>query len=233
MVITKIEKQKKKDGRFSVFLDGEFAFGIDGVDLLYYKLEEGGDISPSLYDEMIERIFFVKARDKAIKYLGLSLRTERDVRQRLEREDYPEGIIDDVIALLMRYGYIDDEKFTKAFILSRTKQNIGRNRIFQELMQKGIKRDIIFECFEDGLEKTDEIKRALEAIRKKMKGFLPEDQREKRRLTDYLARRGFAFEVIKEAYKLYAEGEDGFDGDEWPGGVDGSYYSEQGVETDE
>ncbi len=214
MTITRIENQKKNKDRFSVYIDEKFSFGIDGVDLLYYKLKEGMDLPSSLYEEITERVFFVKARDAAIRYLGLSLKTENDLRERLKRYEYPESIIENVIETMKKYGYIDDEKYSNAFISSKMKNNLGKHRIFQELMQKKINRDIIERCMAESFDNECQIDSAVSAIEKKMKGYLPEDYKEKKRLFDFLARRGFSFDIIKKAYKIYSEEDlydEGFD----------------------
>lgn len=45
MTVTRIEQQKKNKSRYSVYIDGEFAFGLIMEDILYFKLKESEEIT--------------------------------------------------------------------------------------------------------------------------------------------------------------------------------------------
>ena len=76
MTVTRIEQQKKNKSRYSVYIDGEFAFGLIMEDILYFKLKEGEEIPTATYEYIMDTTLYIKAQDAAIRYLGYKMRTE-------------------------------------------------------------------------------------------------------------------------------------------------------------
>jgi regulatory protein len=116
MTITKIERQKKNNKRYSIFIDGKFKFGMSGEDVLFYRLKEDMDISEKEYDNILENVIYQEAKGRAARYLGYGPRTEKEMRNKLSTYDYPENIIDKVIELLQRYDYINDLNYARKYI---------------------------------------------------------------------------------------------------------------------
>lgn len=205
MIITKIEKQKNNSKRYSVFLDYEFAFGIDEVDLLYFKLKENEDLTKEKYIKILNELLLKKAKDKALKYLSYKMRSEKQVREKLEQGEFPKIIIDKVIQILKKYNYINDEEFAKAFI--KDKLNIkgyGFFKISYELKKYGIQEDIFVKYFQDE-SFVNENKKAIELLNKKIKNIYDIDYKQKQKLYSYLARRGFSYDIINSALNSILE----------------------------
>ncbi|MGN1318954.1 MAG: regulatory protein RecX [Lachnospirales bacterium] len=197
MKITDIKEQVKDKNRLSIYIDHKFSFGITKVDAIIYKLKIGDEISKEKYDKIISENVFIKARDKALKLLGLRARSKKEIIDKL-KADYNEEVINKVLSVLEKYGYIDDEKFAFAFANDKFKQKGWSNKkIIYELKLKGISQDIINKV----LEKSDfdtfsAIKKLLE---KRLKGKTKIDFKEKQKQFNYLASKGYEFEEIKEA----------------------------------
>ena len=102
MTITKLERQKQKRARWSVFVDGEFVFSLDEVDLLYYKLQEGGEISPERLEHIRDQTVYLKASQKALDFLSRRPRTVMEVEKKLT-EDYAQDITRRVMEMLYEY----------------------------------------------------------------------------------------------------------------------------------
>ena len=62
MTVTRIEQQKKNKSRYSVYIDGEFAFGLIMEDILYFKLKEGEEIPTATYEYIMDTTLYIKAR---------------------------------------------------------------------------------------------------------------------------------------------------------------------------
>lgn len=89
---------------------------------------------------------FITAKEKAIKYIGISKKTEYEVRNKLIRLGAEEDVIEEVISYIKELGYIDDVAYSKAFI--RTCEKEGKKSLYEiklKLLQKGIKEYIIDE----------------------------------------------------------------------------------------
>ena len=207
MQITKLEKQKKNETRFSVFIDDEFAFGLSGVDVLFYKLEEGMELSQEKYHEILEDAIFSKARDRAIRFLSYRARSREEVRERLsinKNEDYSDETIERVIDLMAKYGYIDDSKFAVSYIKDKTNINgFGSIRIKHELKEKGVSRETIDHAY-DQLD-IDEVEVALSVLEKKIKNGISDNAKENNKVYEFLIRRGFSHEIIASAMTAFEE----------------------------
>ena len=90
------------------------------------------------------------AKEKAVRYSVLALRTEEEVKNKLRKLNVEEGIIVQVTEYLKSIGYIDDEKYVEAYI--RQCINIpkySKYEIRMKLIQKGINKEILSEKLEE------------------------------------------------------------------------------------
>lgn len=210
MVITKIERQKNNEKRYSVYIDGEFAFGMDGEDILYFKLAENKELEEERYKYIMEYVLYIKAREEAYNYLGFKSRTEKELRQKLEKSGYPEDIIEKVIQLMKKYGYLNDETYVKNYINDRKKfKPSGKRLIKYELSQKGISDEIISKVIEEI--EIDETELAVKVLAKKSKGKDISDRKQKEKLYMYLAGKGFDYDTINSAFRQALENIDKFE----------------------
>ncbi|MBR1736566.1 MAG: regulatory protein RecX [Firmicutes bacterium] len=191
--------QKHKKNRFSVFIDNEFAFGIDGVDLLYYKLKAGEEISREKYQKIIENAVFTKCKDKAASLLAHSPKTKKELKERLLKEDYPEDIIQRVTDLLEKYGYIDDEAYARAYIQDKFNlKGYGRKKLQYELYMKGIPKDTAEKIIDEF--DLDEAGKALSLLKQKYGEISSPDPKTKQKMYGYLLRRGYGYDIISECF---------------------------------
>ncbi|MCL2349910.1 MAG: recombination regulator RecX, partial [Defluviitaleaceae bacterium] len=206
MTITDIKPQVKNPKRYSVFIDGDFAFGIDGTELLYQRLEVGQTLHQSTYEKLLHQLEYTSARDTAVRYLSRNMRSVQQVRDKLTEKEFSTINIEKVIGLLSQRGYLNDIAFATAFISQKTKlNNFGRWRIEQELRAKGVGQKSIDAAYsqtfaddEDG--ECQGIAAARRALAKKLRNKdtsqIANDPKEINRLKMFLSRRGFDFDTI-------------------------------------
>lgn len=207
MIITKIEKQKNNNKRYSIFIDNEFAFGIDEIDLLYYKLKENEPLDNEKYEYILNKLLLKRAKDKALKYLGYKMRSKNQVIKKLQEYEFPSNVINKVIKVLEKYNYINDKDFAKAFI--KDKLNLKGHGVFKisyDLKMLGVDEEIFKKYLYD--EKfINEEKKAKDLLLKKLgnKNIEDLDYKEKQKIYAYLARRGFSYDSIKKAFNSLLE----------------------------
>lgn len=200
MTITRIEKQTNNQKRYSIYIDEKFAFGVSEEDLIYFKLKENSEITEQRYNYIMEYVIYTKAKDKAYKFLGYKARSEKEVRDKLIKENYPQEIIDRIIELFKHYNYINDENYTKAYINDRIKFKPRAKRMLKyELAQKGIDSDTIENIIDSS--NIDETDIAISLLQKKLKNKKDIEQKEKQKIYNYMLRRGFDYETINRAFK--------------------------------
>jgi regulatory protein len=144
-----------------------------------------------------------RARELAYRYLALRDRSVSELRAYLLRKEVPAEITKTVLDEFLRYGYLDDRKFAASFgrgLIER--KGLSRYALKMELKRKGVSDNEIEEALgglfgENGYDE-DEVARTLARKKAKSLSNLPQDKA-RRRLTDYLRRRGFSFEAVKKA----------------------------------
>lgn len=202
--ITALEAQRQAE-RVNVSLDGEFAFGLAVITAQRAGLRIGGELSAVEIDELLTEDVFQKAYARALILLGYRPRSEAEVRQRLNRAKFEPPVVERVVARLRTDGLLDDREFARYWAENRATFNPrGARLISQELRLKGVERTAIEEAVQ---EIVDDEQGALAAGRKKLRQLAGLDYPDfRQKLGNYLARRGFAYDVAKEAVnKLWQE----------------------------
>lgn len=143
-----------------------------------------------------------KAKLRALHLLEYMDRTEKNMRMKLQQGGYPPEAIEETVEFLKFYGYIDDRKYAYRYFSTRS-EGKGRRRLFQELYQKGVHADLVQEAWgEIALEENmDEKAHIGKLIEKKVGGQTQMSHKEYRRLTGFLARRGFSWEDILSVFQ--------------------------------
>jgi len=206
MRITAIEQQKKNANRCSVFIDGEFAFGMLEMDAYLMGLKEGNEISPEELTKLKETVVLAEAKNLALKYLAYSMRTKREVVTKMKTYDFSEEMIDEVIDFLEQHRYIDDTNYAEKYIAEKMRAGYGEWRIKQELFRKGIDTEIINVCLEENEE--DATEKILALLEKKIKSETEDEfnKKERQKVYNFLNSRGFGYDDTKSAIRQYWEG---------------------------
>jgi regulatory protein len=201
--ITALKIQKKNKNRVSVYLDHEYAFGLSR-DVAGW-LAVGQELTEEKIKELQAKDNVEVALQKALNYLSYRPRTEQEVRQNLNKKHgFEEGIIDQIIERLERGGLVDDQNFAEMWVENRSEfRPRGSRALRMELRQKGISERIISEA----LEELDEETLAFKAARKQARKYKNLEWVEfRKKLTGFLARRGFNYSEIAEvAPKVWDE----------------------------
>lgn len=194
--ITLLERQKKNKERVSVYLDGEFAFGINEMDAI--TLRKGQELSESDIDELRQKDAIVKAFDAAATLLAYRPRSTQEIRQRLLKKSFDEMVIDTAIEKLERLGYLDDRAFARFWIEDRNRfKPRGRRALSYELRNKGISDSLIQDLLDELVDESDG---AYEAAQKRVRSMRGKTQREfKKKIGAFLQRRGFGYEAVNNA----------------------------------
>lgn len=198
--ITKLTPQKKDPDRASVFLDGEFAFGVHQQLILEYDLHEGRALTLDEQKAITQADGVMKAKAAALDYIAYRPRTEQEVRQKLQKKEHSDIVADQVIERLYELGYLDDAAYAREYVRGRlASKGYGPVRLRQELKKRGVNDHLIEDALHDLLDEEDTLEAAREHARTKWDRLDPdEDVRKRRRkLTGYLRRRGFTFDTIR------------------------------------
>ena len=143
-----------------------------------------------------------KARAYAFLLLKFRLRSENELLVRLRQKGFSPEISQDTVNFLKDKKFIDDHVFAKGWVFSRLKRPFGLRRIEQELVQKGIAKEVIQDTLVQVKEHYHESQVVSQLAKQrflKLEGIDP--LKAKARVYGYLMRRGFSPDVIGEAIK--------------------------------
>lgn len=210
--ITSVEPQKssyakaserRRIRRYNVFLDGKFGFAADEDLVVEFRLVPGKVIDQVNLKGLLFEAEVGKLMERMYKLWNIRPRSEKEVRNYFRikgKELASDLIVDLVIKKLKQKGLLDDKKFAKEWMEARSKK-YGKNRIRQELYQKGIDKEIVNEVIENG-ENSEQITQ--QALEKKLRVWKNLKALEfKKKAYGYLIRRGFEYEIVKKVIEKY------------------------------
>jgi regulatory protein len=179
----------------------------DGADFVLYKkeadtlgLREEQELSQELYQRILDETLLPRARKRALHLLEQMDRSEEQLRSKLRDNGYPREAIEDAIAYVSSYHYIDDERLTRSYI-RYYQQTRSRMRICQDLMRKGISRDLIDFCMETEYT-ADEYQQILQLLEKKHYNSSSATRQEQGKMYRFLQQRGFRSSEIHRALAM-------------------------------
>ena len=201
MTVTLVEEYTKAKSK--IYLDGEFAFVLYKGELRHYHIAEGQQLGGQIYREIIETVLVKRARLRSMHLLQSRDYTCKQLSDKLRRDFYPPCVVEDAVAYVSSYRYLDDVRYALNYI--RCHQNHKSRRAMDaELVGKGIsERDIerAWEGFAAEGNELDELQQIRQLAAKRHFDPRQADARECARMYAYLMRRGFAPGEIRKALK--------------------------------
>ncbi len=194
--ITALRDGRRQRKRVNVFLDGKFAFSLEAEVAVNEGLRVGQELSANQLEELARSDHFRRCLGAAAHYLSYRPRSEFEIRERLQRRGFDDDSIDAVIARLKEQGLVDDMAFAQFWQDNRASFSPRSRWLTKlEMRRKGVSDDIITQVV-DAIDDTNSAYRA--ALSKARTLSLSDQQAFRRRLGEYLKRRGFSYEVIKD-----------------------------------
>ncbi len=198
LVVTAIEEYHKS--KYKIFLNDEFAFVLYKGELRRYGIKQDMVFTEELQQEIVGNVLVKRAKLRAMHLLEKNDRTEADVRQKLRDNLYPPSAIDEAIAYVKSYHYIDDERYAANYIRYKSASS-SRNEIRQTLLQRGISKETIDAQLEGS--DFDESELIIKLMKKRCKEPEQLSYEDKQKLFAYLYRKGFSFDKIGKAWDQY------------------------------
>jgi regulatory protein len=192
--ITGLKYQKRNRDRVSVYLDGRFAFGLPAI--VAANLNRGQFLSDAEIESLQDRGGVEAGYNRALHYLSFRPRSRAEVVTYLQKRGLSESTIEAISSRLEKAGLLDDQAFAQFWVENRERfRPRGLRALRYELWSKGISNDVI----EGALASVDASASAYRAAGKKARLLRDLDRQTfGRKLVEYLARRGFDYEVARE-----------------------------------
>lgn len=188
MQVVQIEELDKK--RVRIVLEDGTCFPLYKGEKRRYELRENEELSEEQFQEIRQEILIKRARRRTMHLLEKMDRTESQLRMKLRQGCYPEDVIEDAIAYVKSYHYLDDLRYAQNYVRSQ-KERKSQRKIQMELAGKGVSREVIQQAVEEEYQQEKEQELILKWMEKRHYSARTADLKEKRKMYQFLLRRGF------------------------------------------
>ena len=214
MVIVKLEPSKHVKERWLCWLEDGSCIRVTENEVVAFALYSGMTVSDELYDRLTKAAGKSAVRSKALDYIStrplsrkelIDKLTARRPRGKDGRERPP--IADPEQAAeaadwLEELGYLNDAEYAKTVVRHYSAKGYGERKLKDELFRRGVSREHWEEALEEAQPPEDGVDAFLE---RRFRGRIP-DQKELKKASDALARRGYRWDEIREGLNRYGAG---------------------------
>lgn len=219
--ISKITTQRRSKHRYNIFLDDgkseKYGFSVDEDVLIDFNLRKGMELNEAMVLKLVNQDSFHKSYAKVINYLGFRMRTKKEIRDYLIKDEVDEEHIKKIMDKLIERKLVNDGEFAELFVNTRMKSSAkGPTLVKQELMRKGVSSQIANEAVEN-IDYNTQYEKATKVAEKRLRRNTKDSFRKQMdQLRAALMRNGFTGDVIKAVIDNIDEEEKDVD-EEWEG----------------
>lgn len=199
--ITDMQIQKNNKSRANVYIDGEFAFGLEMLTVMKLGLKIGKEVTE---EQLAQAVFDSEksvAFERAVNYLSRCMKTCKQLREYLTGKGYTQEVVLNVVDRLKELKYLDDETYARLYV-EQNSVNKGERRLKQELQQKGVPQRIIDKyCVVQAEVSEDNAERLAEKYMRNK----PRDLKTLQKLQRYLLSRGYGFDTVNQVLRKYRQ----------------------------
>ena len=212
--LTDIREAVRDQNRVNLYIDGKFFCSLDISQVVDFHLKIGQAIDDELKSQLKRASDFGKLYSRTLEYVFSRPHSIKEVRDYLHRKTldkpvrvknrktneyitqirkgYDSSLIEPILRRLDEHGYLDDEKFARAWIENRNvKRGTSLKKLRNELALKGIDSRIVDKVLSENLrDDRDELRKVIARKQNKY------DDRQK--LIQYLMRQGFNYSDVLE-----------------------------------
>ena len=201
MRIERVEASRHKRGRVLVFLADGACLKITEQELLDFGLRAGDDLKEGTLAKLKEAAGVSNVKAAAADLIGKRAMSRRDLERKLREKGASEADARYAAEWLEAIGAIDDAGYAEALVRHYSQMGYGPARLRDKLREKGVPRELWDDALDQAPDSGAQIDRFLAD---KLRGQTP-DEKTKKRLTDALLRRGYAWGDVKAGWTRLGE----------------------------
>lgn len=193
MRIDRIQLSKHKKGRVLVFLEDGACLKITEQELLDFGLRAGDELEEETLARLKDAAGVSDTKGLAADLIGRRAMSRAGLEKKLREKGAGETEIRYAVEWLEAIGALDDTEYAALLARHCGDRGYGPQRVREKLYEKGVPREL----WEDALSQLPDPAGQIDAfLQGKLRGREP-DEREKKRLSDGLLRRGFGWSDVK------------------------------------
>ena len=200
--ITRIEPLGRRKLEAALELDEQPWATLDMETLVREHLATGLALSAERIEQVLATDAFVRARKSAASFSSQTPRTRRELEQHLRQKRFPAAAIEAALAALAESGTLDESRAAEGHVRKRRRGHFGPRRIEAELRGRGVPAELARTSLNQAIEGVDLKAECLDLARKQAAKLSDlSDPKQRRKLHDWLLRRGYAGEAVSEAVR--------------------------------
>ena len=190
MQIVKYEFTKKN--KYNVYLSNGEVLNLQEQVITENELLLKKEISQELYNKLVRDNKIYELMEMAVKYISIRLRSIKEIKDYLLKKGGSNNEVEDAVQKLIESGYLDDDRFTKAFIKDKLKfTTIGDHKIKMQLNNLGVSTSII----EDNMDKIDN-----NIIEEKIKKIIEKDKKTNKKYSGQILKNKIYNHLLNQGY---------------------------------
>lgn len=206
MKLLKLEPSSRVEGRWLVWLDNGTLLRLGEADVVSFSLYAGMELGEEQLEALQQAQEKAKMKNKALTLLAARPMSQRELERKLsakpprkgepqegeEQRQQRRDMAQEVAQRMAQVGLVDDQEYAATVVRHYSRKGYGPAKIRDELYRRGVPRELWDQAMEERDQGDDKL-RAL--VEKKLRGAAP-TREELKKVSAYLARRGFGWEEI-------------------------------------
>ena len=215
MKLAKLEPSSRVEGRWLVWLEDGTLLRIGEADVVSFSLYAGMELDETQLDGLRMAQEQAKLKQKALSLLSARPMSQRELERKLSANPRKKGMPEEgeeqreqrrdmaqqVAQRMAQVGLVNDREYASTVVRHYSRKGYGPAKIRDELYRRGVPRELWDQAMEE-LNQDDRRLRAL--VEKKLRGAVP-TREELKKVSAYLARRGFGWEEISRVLRQVEE----------------------------
>jgi len=203
-----IVKIRHADECITVEFDGgeimKIPYGAAGP----YRLEAGRSVDAEEYAQLKTESQRHRSKKMALDYLAICPRSAMEMERYLARKGFDHELVREILEGLVNAGYIDDADYAARYISNRCgKKVIGKNLLMNELLTKGISRNIARDALKEAAPRLSSFEDVLTLAERKYAG-MKDRKKGLSKLAYFLRGRGFDHDTVSRVIDRLRRGEE-------------------------
>lgn len=199
-IIEKLEPSRHVPGRVLVWLEGEREpVRVTENEVLSFALSPGKELEEEVYQALLSAGGLSGAKARGAKMLGERPLSKKELTRRLQQKGESEGDALMAADWLEDIGALNDLEYARSIVRHYSSRGYGAQKLRFELQRRGIERELWDEALE---EQDDPVDRVVRFLDSRLRGGKC-DEKQLKRVTDALLRRGFRWEEVRAGLRRY------------------------------
>lgn len=191
-IISAITPQKRSKTRYNIMTEEGFLLSLSDESIVRHSLKAGKELSEELLEELHREDSLKYAKELSLRFVTYAPRSRQQLVKHLQQRELDPESIEGACAFMEEYGYIDDERYARLYAESYLKKYspyVVKQRLINEGVSPALAESVTADC-----ETADTLQKLFEKLQ--MKYQSEEPLKQKKKICDALARRGYRWSEI-------------------------------------